>query len=180
MRYTTKRNGKNVIPLLKAVCGLNLPYWRIDRADDLHSYLSGDAADKLAAYEATGFEPYEIDFCLSGAISPQEAKEWYEAHKKRYDEWFAWKQAEEQGRLVILPCKVGDTLFLAQVGREEPFSMRVQGMSISASGNDVILHFGGFPITNAWGSEVGKTLYLTREEAEAVLKGESRNGKKHE
>ena len=84
----------------------------------------------------------------------------------------AYEDAEEQGLLVILPCKVGDTLFLAQVGREEPFSMRVQGMSISASGNDVILHFGGFPITNAWGSEVGKTLYLTREEAEAALKGE--------
>lgn len=51
MRLTTKRNGKNVISLLMAVCGINLPYWRIDRADDLHSYLSGDAADKLAAYE---------------------------------------------------------------------------------------------------------------------------------
>lgn len=68
MRYTTKRNGKSVIPLLMAVCGLNLPYWRIDRADDLHSYLSGDAADKLAAYE----------------------------------------DAEEQGRLVRTPYKVGD------------------------------------------------------------------------
>ena len=51
MRYTQKRNGKNVIPLLNAVCGLDMPYWRVDKADDLHSYLSGDAADKLAAYE---------------------------------------------------------------------------------------------------------------------------------
>lgn len=51
MRYTTKHNDKNVIPLLNAVCGIDMPYWRIDRADDLHSYLSGDAADKLAAYE---------------------------------------------------------------------------------------------------------------------------------
>ena len=88
------------------------------------------------------------------------------------DKLAAYEDAEEQGLLVRLPCKVGDTLFFAQVGREEPFSMRVQGMSISASGNDVILHFGGFPITNAWGSEVGKTLFLTREEAETALKGE--------
>lgn len=51
MRYTKKRNGVNEIPLLNAVCGIDIPYWRIDRADDLHSYLSGDAADKLAAYE---------------------------------------------------------------------------------------------------------------------------------
>lgn len=96
---------------------------------------------------------------------------WANVHEKlaRYED------AEEQGRLVILPCKVGDTLFFAQDGREEPFSMRVQGMSISASGNDVILHFGGFPITNAWGSEVGKALFLTREEAEAALKGERKD-----
>jgi len=93
--------------------------------------------------------------------------------ERAIDKLAAYEDAEEQGRLVILPCKVGDTVFLAQVGREEPFSMRVQGISISASGNDVILHFGGFPITNAWGSEVGKTLYLTREEAEAALKGET-------
>jgi hypothetical protein len=51
MRYTQKRNGVNEIPLLNAVCGINIPYWRIDRADELHSYLSGDAADKLAAFE---------------------------------------------------------------------------------------------------------------------------------
>lgn len=51
MRLTIKRNGKNVIPLLMAVCGINPPYWRIDRPDDLHGFLSGDAADKLAAYE---------------------------------------------------------------------------------------------------------------------------------
>lgn len=68
MRLTKKRNGVNVIPMLNAVCGIDMPYWRIDRHDSLHSYLSGDAADKLAAYE----------------------------------------DAEEQGLLVRLPCKVGD------------------------------------------------------------------------
>lgn len=39
MRLTKKRNGKNVIPLLNAVCGIDMPYWGIDRADNLHSYL---------------------------------------------------------------------------------------------------------------------------------------------
>ena len=29
---------------------------------------------------------------------------------------------------------------------------------ISNSGKDVILHFGGYPITTAWGSEIGKTI----------------------
>lgn len=76
MRLTTKRNGKNVIPLLMAACGIDLLYWRIDRENDLQRYLSGDAADKLAAYE----------------------------------------DAEEQGRLVILPCKVGDVVWRLAIG----------------------------------------------------------------
>lgn len=81
---------------------------RVEKGTDIH-YIAGEFTqkvyDKLAAYEDTGFEPDEIDFCLSGAISPQEAKERYEAHKKRYDEWFAWKQAEEQGMLVpVVRC----------------------------------------------------------------------------
>ena len=50
-RLTEKRNGENVIPLRNAVCGIDMPYWRIDRASDFECYLSGEAADKLAAYE---------------------------------------------------------------------------------------------------------------------------------
>jgi hypothetical protein len=118
MRYTTKRDGKNVIPLLNAACGIDMPYWRIDRADDLHRYLSGDAADKLAAYE----------------------------------------NAEEQGLLVRLPCKVGDMVYEVDVKRMEwgwikviePVKFRI-GMTDS----------------------VGKTVFLTCAEAEAALKGET-------
>ena len=112
--------------------------------------------DKLARYEDTGFEPKEVDFCLSGAISPQEAKERYETHKKRYDEWFAWKQAEEQGRLVILPCKVGDTVYrIWKVDGRKPV--------ISTHRIDTVVD-----IVNQLG-RFGKTVFRTREEAEAAL-----------
>lgn len=133
--------------------------------------------DKLAAYEDTGYEPEEIDFCLSGAISPQEAKERYEANKKRYDEWLAWKQAEEQGRLVMLPCKVGDTVWTFRDENDELVvaEARVQGISISANNKDVILHFGGYPFSNAYAEMIGKTVFLTREDAEAALKGETKD-----
>ena len=134
MRYTTKRNGKNVIPLLNAVCGIDMPYWRIDRADDLQSYLSGDAADKLAAYE----------------------------------------DAEEQGRLVILPVKAGDTVYQLR-DKKHALGVGVHPRHIGCVwvyGNDwIAMHQGDKPCAK---KDLGKTWFLSRAEAEAALKQEAK------
>lgn len=50
-RFTEKRNGKNVIPLLNSVCGVDLPKWTIAKESDIRQYLSGDAVDKFAELE---------------------------------------------------------------------------------------------------------------------------------
>ena len=50
-RYTEKRNGKNVIPLRNAVCGVGLPKWSIEEHSEIQSFLSGDAVDRLAELE---------------------------------------------------------------------------------------------------------------------------------
>jgi hypothetical protein len=50
-RFTEKRNGKNVIPLRKAGCGVGLPKWSIEEHSEVQSFLSGDAADRLAELE---------------------------------------------------------------------------------------------------------------------------------
>ena len=125
----------------------------------------GNVIKKLAAYEDTGFEPDEIDFCLSGAISPQEAKERYEAHKKRYDEWLAWKQAEEQGLLIRLPCKVGDTFFfLSETIHGELYVAQSRVSNIIMAGDALmIVDTDGCYHCAYW---------FTRAEAEAALKGE--------
>lgn len=59
-RLTEKRNGKNVLPLRNAVCGLDIPYWRLDRHNEHETFLSGEAVDRLAAYEETGLVPDEV------------------------------------------------------------------------------------------------------------------------
>lgn len=127
MRLTQKRNGKNVIPLLMAACGIDLPYWRIDKADDLHSYLSGEAADKLAAYE----------------------------------------DAEEQGMLVRLPCKVGDLVYRIHT-KDHVEKHRVIAFHVSTSE----LWFWDENGRETPVKTIGKTVFLTREEADAALKGE--------
>ena len=75
-------------------------------------------------------------------------------------------QAEQAGRLVVLPCKVGDTVYFTLLGRiiEKPvFSI----VSFSASAR---IYCAG---TSEYfrPEDFGKTVFLTREEAEAALKG---------
>lgn len=81
-----------------------------------------------------------------------------------------YEDLEEQGRLVVLPCKVGDTVYIPHY-EKGVVAVRVQGISISVSGR-TILRFGGYPYESAWGDGCGKDWFLTREEAEAALKKE--------
>lgn len=83
-------------------------------------------------------------------------------------------QAEQDGRLVVLPCKVGDTVYMPDP-EKIIIPVRVQGIAITASGQ-TILHFGGYPVEYAWGNEIGKTIHLTREEAESALKAQKGGG----
>ena len=65
-------------------------------------------------------------------------------------------QAEKAGRLVVLPCKVGDEVFF-RLENGEVHKERVQGISMSASCDDTILRFGGYPEAEyAWGGRCGK------------------------
>ena len=76
--------------------------------------------------------------------------------------------ADKDGRLVVLPCKVGDSVYISDLEKKIPIKVRVQGISISVSGR-TILHFGGYPVECAWGDGCGKDWFLTREEAEEEL-----------
>lgn len=88
-----------------------------------------------------------------------------------------YEDAEEQGRMVILPCKVGDTLYaptrnfvsefrVSQFdfgGYEKPYLWVNWYLTKGITGN--------FRIDGIRASDIGKTVFLTREEAEASLKG---------
>lgn len=59
-RLTEKRDGHNVIPLRKF--GIeNIPKFTLVEISDNTSFLYGDFANKLAAYEDTGLTPEEIE-----------------------------------------------------------------------------------------------------------------------
>ncbi len=86
----------------------------------------------------------------------------------------AYEDAEEQGRLVILPCKVGDTVFRVIpkcIGSyiHCPFE---GGYGLDRCNNcDAFIKEESFRFFML--EDIGKTVFLAREEAEAALmKGE--------
>lgn len=86
-----------------------------------------------------------------------------------YKKLAAYEDAEEQGLLVRLPCKVGDTVY-----RLNPFdeieSGKITMIQQKADGTwkfRVTTDFSNDVTTDA----IGKTVFFSREEAEAALKG---------
>ena len=129
--------------------------------------------DRLAAYEDTGLLPEDFKKAFNEDALLKLTAQYLRTTPDRLIEL---TQADKEGRLVALPCKVGDTVYIPTIEKQNVDRVRVQGISISVSGR-AILRFGGYPIGSAWGDGCGKDWFLTREEAEAALAGE---GGKHE
>lgn len=86
-------------------------------------------------------------------------------------------RAQADGRLVVLPCKVGDTLWVTSnpwTGKllKKPLDACVNGMKMYSHGLYVNLLFDTRKINGTRDYEInhiGKTVFLTREEAKAAL-----------
>ncbi len=116
------------------------PNENVARADLMRKYLI--AVERLAAYEDTGLTPEEVAELA---------------------------QAQKDGRLVVLPCKVGDVVFAAESNPVIPLTMAYVGAYLDGADGGDWEKFQNF----------GKTVFLTREEAEAALK-KNGGGLRHE
>lgn len=98
-------------------------------------------------------------------ISSADCAEKYEQVAKWLKELKSYKEAEEQGLLVRLPCKVGDSVFII-VGKD----ISKQGIrKVEISDNGIIFKTNRRKrIFNV--SEFGKTVFLTREEVGGTQK----------
>lgn len=134
------------------------------KAENLPSYTS--VYWKLAEYEDTGLTPEEVN---NLAVKWQ-GKELNLHIQELLD-------AEGKGLLFKLPCKVGDTVYDIDLGNPIPY--KITGFSLGEIDEDYDipdtkeLYFFAqstiaeqrFPI-----SEIGETIFLTKEEAKQVLK----------
>jgi len=129
---------------------------------------------RLAAYEDTGLTPGEVKSMQEEHFSGLEMAKLHSAlmELKKYQE------ADKEGRLVVLPCKVGDTLWVT--GRDNvPREMKLEAPDIRAVCTDednLCMStcnrkpdgFCAYRLRND-GADIGKTVFLTREEAEKAL-----------
>ena len=74
-------------------------------------------------------------------------------------------EADKDGRVVVLPCKVGDKLYRVFAG--EIFEHRVGSMKYFAIQGRWDIET--YPFCPCVESSIGKTIFLTREEAAAAL-----------
>ena len=110
--------------------------------------------------------------CIKSAEDCEQLAEWLEKFKE-------YQQLEEQGRLVILPCKVGDTVYVNGVlgcGEAERYRViRVDYHSTLGTGRnefyiEALLCVNLDSSIGFYDKQFGKTVFLTKAEAETKLK----------
>lgn len=91
------------------------------------------------------------------------------------EELKSYKEAEEQGLLVRLPCKVGDTVYRVNAGAKQPIiPMTVSEIHFLCYKNERAVRFDAIGKEDMGEScyrleDIGRIVFLTREEAEKKL-----------
>ena len=90
-------------------------YWRVNFSGVQYQ---ADFVDRLAAYEDTGLTPEEVlpkDKADEIALKLMRLADFESLCS--YDRLRELAEADKDGRCIVLPCKVGDTVYFALIGR---------------------------------------------------------------
>lgn len=124
-------------------------------------YCRNRLLDRLVGYEDTGLTPEQIKELAHDTTGP--------LHRKISE----WIDAEAAGRIVVPPCKVGDRLYEV-TGRKTISVYKVRAIRVELFGLfiewDIVEGFVWQSLAGINAEEIGKTVFLTREEAEEALK----------
>ena len=123
---------------------------------------------RLAAYEDTGLTPAEVSALV---------KDWSDrctivGECGGIDRLRELAEADKDGRLVVPPCKVGDMLYEV-TGRKTISVYKVKAIRVELFGLfiewDIVEGFVWKSLEGINAGEIGKTVFLTREEAEKTM-----------
>ena len=128
---------------------------------------------RLVEYEDTGLTPEEIKapFTEDTMINLEAQALGVEPSRIR-----ELAEADKDGRVVVLPCKVGDTVYTNNrvLGadnaiHDEICTRRIKGYGGNALNKVWLIVSGDYCNLSIFPSEFGKTVFFTREEAERAL-----------
>ncbi|MBR5291697.1 MAG: hypothetical protein IKU32_02145 [Clostridia bacterium] len=133
-----------------------------------------EIANRLAEYEDTGLEPKELNEKLNEAydLGAQSVLRYKGLTWSEAEELLRYREAEEQGLLVRLPCKVGDTIWLTGwwdackwVSKlSSPIERRIRYFSTESDGVYAHVKDGCINVKH-----FGEIVFLTKEAAEKAL-----------
>lgn len=128
---------------------------------DIFRKMARDLYGRLKAYEDTGLTPEEVERSKleieAGCVKAIARTYGININRLR-----KFAEADRDGRVVVLPCKVGDKLYRVFAG--EIFEHRVGSMKYFAIQGKWDIET--YPFLPSVESGIGKTIFLTREEAE--------------
>ena len=153
-------------------------------ADCTALYCRNRLLGRLVEHEDTGLTPKEVT--ALGELFNYALKE-----SKTLTEQLALlehirelAEADKDGRVVVLPCKVGDTVYMIERifdidngVRDEICARKVIGHGGNNLNKLWLIGSGGICNVSIFVSEFGKTVFLTREEAERAI--QEMEGKKN-
>lgn len=115
---------------------------------------------RLAAYEDTELYPENVE-ALKLSMMGKAISEITEFDGLPIDRLRELAEADKDGRVVVLPCKVGDVLYAAESPPVIPLHVMEVAIYLALQGED------GGDYERI--SNIGKTVFLTREEAEKAM-----------
>lgn len=134
-------------------------------ADCTALYCRNRLKNRLAAYEDTGLTPE--DCARATEIDDILLDEYYPSGRMR-----ELIKADKDGRVVVLPCKVGDRLYEV-TGRKSIIVYKVRAIRVELFGLfiewDIVEGFVWQSLSGINAGEIGKTVFLTSEEAKKAL-----------
>jgi hypothetical protein len=134
-------------------------------------YCRNRLKNRLAAYEDTGLEPESVE-ALKLSMMGKAISEITEFDGFPIDRLRELAKADKDGRVVVLPCKVGDRLYEV-TGRKTISVYEVRAIRVELFGLfiewDIVEGFVWQSLAGINAGEIGKTVFLTREEAEVAL-----------
>lgn len=137
-------------------------YWRVNFSGVQYQ---ADFVDRLAAYEDTGLSPEKVSWMKEVVEAA------FDNDTSRIERAHNLHVADKEGRCVVLPCKVGDTVF-ARLDNKSKYVCECKVKQIVV-GNIGFVTFApiGAPEREYDVSlrGFGKTVFLSREEAEKAL-----------
>ena len=153
-------------------------YWRVNFSGVQYQ---ADFVDRLAAYEDTGLTPEEVlpkDKADEIALKLMRLADFESLCS--YDRLRELAEADKDGRVVVLPCKVGDVMYKLFREYTECTSYQVrkdnyccEGCMVPCDSREVTviraIQPNSLPEVVRYIGDIGKTVFLSREEAEKAL-----------